>query len=116
MFVLGSVLKEGQNDLRSILDGHSAGYASFIENRRWVLKIQHIHSDSVYDSMKCALNCIVTVGCRSFNFKLRAEFGGKHFCELLPSDKFHHSKQFEPSAEYHHYSISVRLQFYKRYH
>lgn len=100
------------NDLGSILDGHSAGHTSFIENRHHSLRIQRVlHRDTLYDSMQCALNCLVTVGCRSFNFKLQAEFDGKHLCELLASDKFNHSKQYIPSTEFHHYSIAVRFPF-----
>ena len=83
------------NDLESILDGNSAGRASFIENRHHHLRVQRVlHRDTVHDSMQCALNCLTTVGCRSFNFKLQAEFDGKHLCELLAPDKYNHSKQY----------------------
>ena len=101
------------NDLASILDGHSAGHASFFENRHHHLRVQPVlHRDNLYDSMQCALNCLVTVGCRSFNFKLQAEFDGKHLCELLASDKFNDSKRYVPSTEFHHYSIAVRFPFF----
>lgn len=105
---------EDDNGVRwSILDGHSAGYTSFIENRHHYLRMQQIlHSDFVYDSMKCALNCLVTVGCRSFNFRLQQDLDGKHFCEMLASDMFNQSRGFELSAEYHHDSILVRVAFY----
>ena len=92
----------------SILDGNSAGYASFIENRHYYLRTQQIlWSDFVYDSVRCALNCLVMVGCRSFNFRIREEFDGKHLCELLASDKFKQSTHFVPSSKYYHYSITV---------
>ena len=93
----------------SILDGKSAGYASFIENHHYYLRTQQIlRSDFVYDSMQCALNCLVVVGCRSFNFRLQEEFDGKHLCELLASDKFKQSNRFAPSSKYYYYSITVR--------
>lgn len=105
---------EGLNSLTSILDRHLSGYASFIENRHHYLRIQNIlHRDPVYDFFQCALNCLVTVRCRSFNLKLQAELDGKHLCELLASDKFNHSDSegYEVSTEFHHYSIAVRFAF-----
>jgi len=109
-FVLVKGILSNRDDLyclRSILDGHSAGHASFIENRNRYLNIQLIlQSLLVYDSMQCALNCLATLGCRSFNFGVQTVFDGKHSCELLPSDKFNYYNLFAPTAKYHHYSIS----------
>lgn len=102
--------KEDQNSLRGILDGHSVGHASFIESRHYYLRLtNNLRRHAVYDSMECALNCLIILGCRSFNFRLQAEMNGKHFYELLATDKFKNSKRFEPNTEYHHYSILVRV-------
>ena len=112
-FVLVIGILSNRDDLyclRSILDGHSVGHASFIENRNRYLNIQLIlQSLLVYDSMQCAPNCLATLGCRSFNFGVQTDFDGKHSCELLASDKFNYYNLFAPTAKYHHYSISVRV-------
>lgn len=100
----------------NILDGNSAGYASFIENRYYYLRTQQIlSSDFVYDSVQCALNCLVMVGCRSFNFRLHEEFDGKHVCGLLASDKFKESTHFVPSSKYYRYSITLSFQIFYCY-
>lgn len=83
---LESSKDEVEKDLDEI-KSRFAQYASFLENRHHYLRIQHIlHSDFVFDSMQCALNCLITAVCRSFNFRLQAEFDGVHLCELLASD------------------------------
>ena len=110
MLIMKSLCSNSTGGLSSALDGHSAGRSTFIENRYHYLKIQLIQSDSVHDAMQCALNCLVTVTCRSFNLGLQADSDGKHFCKLLASDRFNDSQHFVPNAEYHHYSIAVRVQ------
>lgn len=104
---------EKQDDLKSLLDGHSAGSANLVEHQHRYLRMQHIMcSDFVYDSMQCALNCLVAVRCRSFNFKMQVELDGRHLCEILASDKYNHSTHLEASSNYYHYSILVRAIMY----
>lgn len=87
--------------------------ASFIETRHYYLRVQQIlHTDYVYDAIQCGLHCLTTLGCLSFNLRLKAKVEGRHLCELLASDKFNHSLRFEPSEEFHHYSILVRYTSY----
>lgn len=84
--------REKQDDLKSLLDGHSAGSANLVEHQHRYLRMQRIMcSDFVYDSMQCALNFLVAVRCRSFNFKMQVELDGRHLCEILASDKYNHS-------------------------
>lgn len=87
------------------------GRASFIENPHRYLRVHHIYSRLVHDPMQCALDCLVTLSCRSFNFRLKENFDGKHHCELLALDKFDNSVNFETSDEYHHYNIMVNRFF-----
>jgi len=102
--------KEGENELGKFLDGHSPRSATFIENRHHYLDMQLIlHTEFVSNSIQCAMNCLVTVRCRSFNFRLQADIDGKHICELLASDKFNSSERYVLNKEFHHYSIVVRL-------
>ena len=61
------------------------------------LRVHHIYSRLVHDPMQCALDCLVTLSCRSFNFRLKENFDGKHHCELLALDKFDNSVNFETS-------------------
>ena len=96
---------------RIILDGKPMGRASFIENPHRYLRVHHIYSRLVQDPMQCALDCLVMLSCRSFNFRLKENFDGKHHCELLALDKFDNSVNFETSAEYHHYNIMVKRFF-----
>ena len=96
---------------RIILDGKPMGRASFIENPHRYLRVHHIYSRLVHDPMQCALDCLVTLSCRSFNFRLKENFDGKHHCELLALDKFENSVNFETSDEYHHYNIMVKRFF-----
>ena len=97
---------------RIILDGKPIGRASFIENPHRYLRVHLIYSGVVHDPMQCALDCLVMLSCRSFNFRLRGNFDGKHHCELLAFDKFNNSVNFETSAEYHHYNIMVKRIFF----
>ncbi|KAJ7374868.1 hypothetical protein OS493_005221 [Desmophyllum pertusum] len=98
-----------QYGFQSISDENSA---SFIENRHYYLRIQQkLQTDFVYDAIQCALNCLIKVGCLSFNFGLQADLEGKHLCELLASDKFSHFKYLESNAEFHHYSISSPCEY-----
>ena len=93
---------------RIILDGKPLGRASFIENPHRYLRVHHIYSRLVHDPVQCALDCLVMLSCRSFNFRLKENFDGKHDCELLAFGKFDNSINFETSAEYHHYNIMVK--------
>ena len=52
--------EEGPGDFKSVLDGHLTGDVSFIENRhRYQTKHHILNSGLVYDSMQCALNCLI---------------------------------------------------------
>ncbi|KAL9975377.1 hypothetical protein ACROYT_G012532 [Oculina patagonica] len=95
---------EEKNAFKEIISDRNS--ASFIETTYHYLLIQQIlQTDFVNDAIQCALNCLVKTECISFNFGLKADLKGKHFCELLASDKFKYSMYLQPSAGFHHYSI-----------
>ena len=58
--------------------------------------------------ISCGLTCGRFTWCFSFNCGINPYRDGKHVCEILSTDKYNNSEGFQPSQEFHHFSIVVR--------
>ena len=58
--------------------------------------------------ISCGLTCGRFTWCFSFNCGINPYRDGKHVCEILSTDKYNNSEGFQPSQEFHHFSIMVR--------
>ena len=91
------------------VQGNRASYGQFTVDTFHRLAVSVDSSIVVSSYSQCALSCVNTPPCSSFNVAattVRAD--GKYRCELLNKDKYSASSgQFVISQEYHHYSIKV---------
>ena len=71
---------------------------------------QGIHGTTTKEEscISCGLTCGRFTWCFSFNFGINPYRDGKHVCEILSTDKYNNSEGFQPSQEFHHFSIVVR--------
>ena len=84
-------------------------HAHFVEHSHTMLKINHLASYKVHDSMACGVQCLHNELCHSVNFAVESDDKG-HICKLLKADRYKFPKKFERSNSYHHYSIAVRTE------
>ena len=72
---------------------------------------QGIHGTTTKEEscISCGLTCGRFTWCFSFNFGINPCRDGKHVCEILSTDKYNNSEGFQPSQEFHHFSIVVRI-------
>ncbi|XP_068741510.1 uncharacterized protein [Montipora capricornis] len=80
-------------------------YANFIQDKFVYLNITPVRKRLVEQSIQCALSCLVTLPCFSFNLAAFQDSNDKLLCEHLPSDKYNNSDQFVASKVFHHFSI-----------
>ena len=84
------------------------GYANFKAHKFSYLNITILGESLVERGSVCALACLETVPCFSFNLAAFPDINaGNLWCELLPSDKYNNSEKFVHSNYFHHFSISV---------
>ena len=84
------------------------GYANFKEHKFSYLNITILGESLVEGDSVCALACLETAPCFSFNLAAFPDINtGKLWCELLPSDKYNNSDKFVHSNYSHHFSIAV---------
>ena len=84
------------------------GYASFKAHKFSYLNITILGESLVELGSVCALACLETAPCLSFNLAAFPDINtGKLWCELLPSDKYNNSDKFVHSNYFHHFSIAV---------
>ena len=62
----------------------------------------------VGESLDCGFACTRLKTCFSYNFGLTPDGDGKHVCELLSTDKYNNSGNFQGDANFHHFAIRVR--------
>ncbi|XP_068706140.1 uncharacterized protein [Montipora foliosa] len=80
-------------------------YANFIQDKFAYLNITPVRKRLVERSIQCALSCLDTLPCFSFNLAALQDNNDKLLCEHLPSDKYNNSDQFVASKVFHHFSI-----------
>ncbi|XP_068729501.1 ficolin-2-like [Montipora capricornis] len=83
----------------------SVRYANFIRDKFAYLNIGALRKILVEESIECALSCLVTLPCFSFNLAAFQDNNDKLLCEHLSSDKYNNSDQFVASKVFHHFSI-----------
>ena len=77
------------------------------QNPGSALDITPVRKMLVERSIQCALSCLDTLPCFSFNLAAFQDNNDKLLCEQLPSDKYNNSDQFVASKVFHHFSILV---------
>ena len=83
-------------------------YGNFEEDKYHSLQVSVGSSTAVSDYTECALSCVDTASCSSFNVASSPGSDGKYRCELLNEDKYSANPgQLVSSQDYHHYSIKV---------
>ncbi|XP_074606886.1 uncharacterized protein LOC141859892 [Acropora palmata] len=80
-------------------------HINFIEDKFSYLNITVVSRRFVERSLQCALMCLETLPCFSFNLAAFPDNNDKLLCEHLPSDKYNNSEKFIPSNTFHHFSI-----------
>ena len=83
------------------------GYANFKAHKFSHLNITMLGESPVERSSVCALACLETAPCFSYNLAAFPDINGNLRCELLPSDKYNNSDKFVHSNYFHHFSIAV---------
>ena len=83
-------------------------YGNFAVDKFHRLQVLVGSSTAVCNYTECALSCVDTPPCFSFNVASSSRSDGKYRCELLNEDKYSaNSGQLVSSQDYHHYSIKV---------
>ncbi|XP_044181432.1 uromodulin-like [Acropora millepora] len=88
-------------------DGMAGGsrHINFIEDKFSYLNITVVSRRFVERSLQCALMCLETLPCFSFNLAAFPDNNDKLLCEHLPSDKYNNSEKLIPNNAFHHFSI-----------
>ncbi|XP_044181358.1 fibrillin-1-like [Acropora millepora] len=79
-------------------------HINFIEDKFSYLNIAVVSKRFVERSLQCALMCLESLPCFSFNLAAFPDNNDKLLCEHLPSDKYNNSEKFIPSNAFHHFS------------
>ena len=88
--------------------------ANYIQDKFSYLNITPVQERLVEEYIDCALSCLDTLPCFSFNlaaFRI-PDKGDELLCELLPSDKYNSPDKFVVSQVFHHFSIWVSSEFF----
>jgi len=91
------------------VEGNRISYGNFAVDKFHRLQVSVGSSIVVSNYRECALSCVNTTPCSSFNVAATAaRADGKFQCELLNEDKYSvNPGQLVISQEHHHYSIKV---------
>ena len=117
-FFLLSAVRANQNDRqldgsrglkRGVhVQGNRVSYGNFAVDKFHRLQVSVGSSSVVSSYRECALSCVNTPPCSSFNVASSPRSDGKYRCELLNEDKYTaNPDQLVSSQDYHHYSIKV---------
>ncbi|XP_068715168.1 uncharacterized protein [Montipora foliosa] len=101
--LLSYALVKETSALREV--GGGVRYANFILHKFVYLNITPVRKRLVQRVIQCALSCLDTLPCFSFNLAAFQDSNDKLLCEHLPSDKYNNSDQFGVSKVFHHFSI-----------
>ena len=90
------------------VQGNRVSYGNFAVDKFHRLQVSVGPSSVVSNYRECALSCVNTPPCSSFNVASSTRSDGKYRCELLNEDKYSaYAGQLISSQDYHHYSIKV---------
>jgi len=88
--------------------GNRVSYGHFSVDKFHRLQVSVASSRVVSNYRECALSCVDTSPCSSFNVASSPRSDGKYRCQLLNEDKYSANPgQLVSSQEYHYYSINV---------
>ena len=90
------------------------GFQVSVQDKFAYLNITPVRKRLVERSIQCALSCLDTLPCFSFNLAALQDNNDKLLCEHLPSDKYNNSDQFVVSKVFHHFSILVSSENFRQ--
>ena len=91
-----------------LVQENRVSYGNFAVDKFHRLQVTVGSSSVVSSYRECALSCVNTPPCSSFNVVSSPRSDGKYRCELLNEDKYSaNPDQLVSSQDYHHYSIKV---------
>lgn len=97
----------------NVRGGIRVSYGHFAVDKFHRLHVSVGSSTLVSNYTECALSCVNTPLCSSFNVASSPRLDEKYRCELLDKDKYSANPgQLVSSQEYHHYSIKVLRKSY----
>ena len=99
---------QGNRSLKRAFHQHGVSHANFAVNKFQYLQGSLLDSSCEVDKpSECALACVNSPPCFSFNFALMPNEKKKLRCELLSEDKYRSPNKLVLSQQFHHYSIKV---------
>ena len=84
-------------------------FANFRAHKGYYLNVTTVGTELVQRSSECALKCLESDPCLSFNLADLNDNIDNLLCELLPSDRYTRSDKFNVNHLGYHYSIAVKL-------
>ena len=87
-------------------------FANFRAHKGYHLNVTTVGTELVQRSSECALKCLESDPCLSFNLADLDDNIDNLLCELLPSDHYTHSDKFITNHLWYHYSVAVKLFFF----
>ena len=87
-------------------------FANFRAHKGYHLNVTTVGTELVQRSSECALKCLESDPCLSFNLADLDDNIDNLLCELLPSDHYIHSDKFITNHLWYHYSVAVKLFFF----
>ena len=89
------------------VQGNRVSYGNFAVNKFHRLQVSVGSSSVVSNYRECALSCVNTPPCSSFNAASSPGSDGKYRCELNEDKYSANPRQLVSSQDYHYYSIKV---------
>lgn len=88
---------------------HGLHFANFVKHKSKYLNAIPFMSLLVPNEKKCQILCLKNLQCLSFNVAVFTNSDGQFKCELLATDMFNSSTNMTDNANFHHYSLQVRM-------
>lgn len=102
---------DGNNGVKKAFmlnSGTRLSHGNFKVDQFHRLQVSVGSSSKVRSSTDCAMNCLNSPPCSSFNVALTpTDSNGNFRCELLHEDQYRRPEQLVRSQQYHHYSFKV---------
>ena len=84
----------------------------FIKDEFHFLDVPGVGRSSALDIYDCIFKCLLNPQCNSVNMAAETDAVRKLWCELLPSDIYKNSKDYNKNMSSHHFSMKVSASFY----
>lgn len=84
----------------------------FIKDEFHFLDVPGVGRYSALDIYDCIFKCLLNPQCNSVNMAAETDAVRKLWCELLPSDIYKNSKDYNKNMSSHHFSMQVSASFY----